>query len=96
MTLELTVVCIGDAPLPPGSSVRVEVRDTSLADAPAITLHRAAVDVPKTGRTMTVKVPLELTKVPDATTVWAHVDANHDGRVSVGDYVSVESYPVGP
>jgi uncharacterized lipoprotein YbaY len=92
MTLKITIV--GDAPLPPGSSVKVEIRDTSLADAPAIVLHRVAVDVPKAGRTMTVTVPIELTGVPDGTTVWAHVDADRDGRVSKGDYVSVESYPV--
>ncbi len=96
MTLKVTVVCIGGAPLPPGSSVKVEVRDTSLADAPAIALHRVTVNVPKTGRTITVKVPVELATVPDGTTIWAHVDADRDGRVSVGDYVSVESYPVKP
>lgn len=45
MTLKLIVVRSDDAPLPPGSSVRVEVRDTSLADAPAVTLHRARVSV---------------------------------------------------
>ncbi|MBA2305105.1 MAG: hypothetical protein H0W08_21095 [Acidobacteria bacterium] len=94
MTLELAIVCAGDEPLPPGTSVKVEVRDTSLADAPALLLRRVTVDVPKTGRTMAVKVPIELTAVPDGTTVWAHVDADRDGRVSQGDFVSVESYPV--
>ena len=92
MTLKITIV--GDAPLPPGSSVAVEIRDTSLADAPAIVLHRVTVDVPKARRTMKVTVPIVLTTVPDGTTVWAHVDADRDGRVSKGDYVSVESYPV--
>ena len=92
MTLKITIV--GDAPLPPGSSVAVEIRDTSLADAPAIVLHRVTVDVPKAGRTMKVTVPITLATVPDGTTVWAHVDADRDGRVSKGDYVSVESYPV--
>lgn len=92
MTLKLTIV--GDTPLPPGSSVKVEIRDTSLADAPAVVLHRVAIDVPKAGRTMTVTVPIQLTGVPDGTTVWVHVDADHDGRVTKGDYVSVESYPV--
>lgn len=92
MTLKITIVA--DAPLPPGSSVTVEVRDTSLADAPAIVLRRVTVDVPKAGRTMKVTVPITLATVPDGTTVWAHVDADRDGRVSKGDYVSVESYPV--
>lgn len=94
MTLELTIVCADGTPLPSGSTVNVEVRDTSLADAPAVTLRKASVDVPHTGRTNTVKMPVELTTVPDGTTVWAHVDVDGDRRVSLGDYVSVESYPV--
>jgi Type III secretion system lipoprotein chaperone (YscW) len=94
IVMTLKIIIVSDTPLPPGSSVKVEIRDTSLADAPAIVLHRVAADVPKTGRTTTVTVPIELTEVPDGTTVWAHVDADRDGRVSKGDYVSVESYPV--
>lgn len=94
MKLQLTIVCVSGEPLPPGSSLKVEIRDTSLADAPAIVLQRISVAVPKAGRTMAVPVPIELTTVPDGTTVWAHVDADRDGRVSKGDFVSVESYPV--
>ncbi len=74
----------------------MEVRDTSLADAPAVTLHRTTVNVPTTGRTITARVSLEMTTVPDGTTVWAYVDADREGRVSVGDYISMESYPVRP
>jgi len=94
MKLELSIVCVGGEPLPPESSVKVEIRDTSLADAPATILKRVAVAVPSAGRTIAIPVAIELTTVPDGTTVWVHVDADGDGRVSKGDFVSVESYPV--
>ena len=94
MTLQLTIVCAGGEPLPPGSPLRVEIRDTSLADAPAVLLRRIDVVVPKKGRTNSMSVPVDLATVPDGTSVWAHIDVDRDGRVSRGDFVSVESYPV--
>jgi uncharacterized lipoprotein YbaY len=94
MKLKLTILRADGDPLPQGSSVNVEARDTSLADAPAISLKRIRVAVPRTGRTMTLQTGVELTSVPDGTTVWAHVDVDGDGRVSKGDYISMESYPV--
>lgn len=94
MTLELTIVLAGGELLPPGSSLNVQIRDTSLADAPAVVLQRVTATVPRTGRTATMILPVELASVPDGTTVWAHVDVDRDGRVSSGDFVSVESYPV--
>jgi uncharacterized lipoprotein YbaY len=94
MKLQVTVSAFGGEPLPAGSPVRVEIRDTSLADAPAVLLQRATVAVPATGRTSTVPLTIDLAAVPDGTTVWVHIDVDRDGRVSKGDYVSVESYPV--
>lgn len=94
MTLQLTIVCAGGEPLPPGAPLRVEIRDTSLADAPAIVLRRIDMAVAKAGRTRSVSIPIELTAVPDGTTVRAHIDVDRDGRVSKGDLVSTESYPV--
>ena len=40
MTVHVTIVRADGQPLPPGSPVRVEIRDTSLADAPAVMLKR--------------------------------------------------------
>jgi uncharacterized lipoprotein YbaY len=94
MKLQLTVVTAEGAPLPGGSSLNIEIRDTSLADAFATTLKRVEVSVPQAGRTMSLPVSMELHDVPDGTTVYAHLDADGDGRVTRGDYVSVESYPV--
>jgi hypothetical protein len=94
MELFLNIVSFGVEPLPAGSPITVEIRDTSLADAPAITLLQLRSTVPSSNTTMAVPVRLELTAVPNGTTVWAHVDTDRDGRVSPGDFVTVESYPV--
>jgi hypothetical protein len=31
--------------------------------------------------------------LPSGTTVWVHLDVDRDGRVSKGDYITVQSYP---
>jgi uncharacterized lipoprotein YbaY len=92
--LFLNIVDSSGEPLPAGSPLTVEVRNTSLADAPAIMLHRLRTVVPPATRTTALPVRLELASVPDGTTVWVHVDTDGDGRVSEGDLITVESYPV--
>ena len=79
---------------PPGSPVHVELRDTSLADAAARVLCQAesVVGEPCAPRLASVTLP-EAGPSP-GTTVWAHVDVGRDGRVSVGDYITMQSYPV--
>ena len=95
MKLQLTIVSAGGEPLPPGSRLRVELRDTSFADAPAVVVTKVDDDrARRPGRTTSVSVPMDVTTVPDGSTVWAHVDVDRDGRVSKGDLISVESYPV--
>lgn len=94
MTLQLTIVsATGDA-LPPGTPLRVEIRDTSLEDAPSVLLQRVDAAVPRAGRSASVPVTVEIATVPDGATVWAHVDVDRDGRVSSGDFITMESYPV--
>ncbi|NGZ98257.1 MAG: hypothetical protein CV089_19390 [Nitrospira sp. WS110] len=94
MELFLNIVDFGGQPLPAGKPLKVEIRDTSLADAPAVTLHQMTTVVPPTTRTVVLPVKLELASVPVGTTVWVHVDMDGDGRVGKGDLVTVESYPV--
>jgi len=37
---------------------------------------------------------LDAGSIVDGTTIWAHVDVDRDGRVSTGDFITVQSYPV--
>jgi hypothetical protein len=90
--LVLTVELPDDPSVSSGSPLVVEVRDTSLADAPAVTLERRRTAAPARARSVTVTFSMET--IPDGTTAWAHLDADRDGRVSPGDYITVQSYPV--
>lgn len=99
MPLNVTVVLEGGEPPPPGSTVRVEVRDTSLADAPpeilgtAIAEISGSIDLGGLAPRL-AQVTLELDQVPAMAVIWAHVDVDGNGRVSVGDYITTQSFPV--
>jgi hypothetical protein len=96
VTLQIDVLVdpAGDRP-PPGTPIHVELRDTSLADAPARVLSRVDAVVGEPGddpRLATVLVP-ESEPSADAT-VWTHVDVGGDGRVDVGDFITMQSFAV--
>jgi hypothetical protein len=74
--------------------VKVELRDTSMQDVAAIVLKEVHARVPKADGTTSLPVTLEVATVPDGTTLWALIDVDRDGRVSNGDFVTVESYPI--
>jgi uncharacterized lipoprotein YbaY len=77
-----------------GSVVHVEARDTSLADAPSVTLARATGQVRGSSGPRLETLELRLDRVPSGCTVWAHVDVDRNGRVSSGDFVTMTAYPV--
>ena len=79
-----------------GAPIHVEVRDTSLADAPATTV--SATDGVVRGQlgSWLDTVELDVPRLPVHGTVWAHVDADRDGRVSRGDFITTAAYPVSP
>ncbi|MEX5217471.1 MAG: hypothetical protein AB7G68_10725 [Nitrospiraceae bacterium] len=94
MILTVAIHSEGPTKPPTGSPVRVQVRDTGLADAPAVIVAEAN-GVVRTGQGDSLDtVDLTLGDVPRHATVWAHVDVDRDGRVSKGDYISTMSYPV--
>jgi hypothetical protein len=91
--LTLRIEIPGNAAVVQGQPLLVELRDTSLQDAPAVVLGQTRFDVPHDWRNG-VQVTLAVDDVPDGTTVWAHLDADRDGRVSLGDFITMQSYPI--
>ena len=79
--------------VPRGSPLLVELRDTSLEDAAAITLKQVTSRVERAGDEA-LKVTIDHGSVPEGTTAWVHLDVDGDGRVSKGDYITMESYPI--
>lgn len=79
---------------PAKAPVIVQVQDTSLADAPARVLgeHRGSVASSDGAALATIDVDVATTA--ERMTVWAHVDVDQDGRVSKGDFITMQSYPV--
>lgn len=93
MFIVVEVTVTGDERPPEDAVVRVEVRDTSVADAPAVTLGSARGRVRGHG-TWLETVEVEVDELPDGCTAFAHVDVDEDGRVSSGDYLTTQSYPI--
>ena len=90
--LALNIQLPEGASVPGGSPLLVQLRDTSLADAPAVTLKQVRATVGSPG-SKPVRVTMDLESIPDGATVWAHLDVDRDGRVSKGDYITMQSYP---
>ena len=91
--LLVEVVVEGPERPPPGAPLRVEVRDTALADteAPLVSEQRAAVSGERSGWLQNVELD-----VPEEghLTVFAHVDVDGDGAISAGDFITTRAYSV--
>jgi hypothetical protein len=96
MAVQVTVDVFADGPRRPplGSIVRVEVRDTSLADAPSRTVASAEGRVHESPSGTIETLELSVGELPTHATVWVLVDVDGDGRASRGDFVTVASHPV--
>ena len=93
MFIVIDVTVRGEARPPEGATVRVEVRDTSFADAPAVTLGTGHGRVRGHGTWLeTVEVAVD--ELPDGCTAFAHVDVDGDGQLSSGDFLTTQSFPV--
>ncbi|MEO8577439.1 MAG: hypothetical protein ABI556_12085 [Gemmatimonadales bacterium] len=91
--LSLNIQLPDGASVPRGSPLLVELRDTSLADAPAVILKQVKSVLKRAGGEP-LRVTMDTGSVPEGTTAWVHLDVDRDGRVSAGDYITVESYPI--
>lgn len=94
MKVLVEIYAEGTARPPAGAPVLVQVRDTSLQDAPAIVLGDARGAV--TGDAPLASAEVRWRDPATSPTVWAHVDVDGDGRVSRGDFVTVRSHAVPP
>jgi hypothetical protein len=94
MKITVEVVAAGECP-PEGSPVIVQVRDAGYADAVATTLGETTVRsrVAKSGQPIG-HASIRLESQGSYPIVWVHVDVDNSGDVSIGDYVTMESYPI--
>lgn len=81
-----------------GAKVYIRLEDTSLADGPSrIVSEQVLTDVPARA---TAKGSLPFTlcgEQPDSKTSYSvsvHIDMQGNGKISHGDYINTESYPV--
>jgi uncharacterized lipoprotein YbaY len=97
MNLKVDLVVAGKRP-PAGTPVWVQLRDTSVADAPAVVLaeKKTVVHPGNASVVASVEFEFEADSVPSHTTVWARVAASGDMQhTQPGDFVTMASYPVG-
>ena len=94
MQVVVEVVANARARPPRGTPILVEVRDTSLADAPSVTLAKGEGQVRSARGARLDTVTITLNARAARTTVWALADVDRDGRVSRGDFVTTAAYPV--
>ena len=96
MLVVVEVLAQGNERPPVGAPIRVEARDTSLADGPSRTVAAALGEVRLPGGDWLDTVQLEVPELPDMCTIWAYVDVNRTSRLSRGDFVTTTAYPVPP
>jgi hypothetical protein len=94
VVVTVEVVVEGPARPPAGVPVIVQVRDTAEQDAPAKVLGEARDTISGRQGAGLATVQVVIGTRGAEPTVWAHVDVDGNGRVSRGDYVTVQSYPV--
>ena len=98
MLLLVEVVVEGLDRPPVGAPLRLEVRDTALADveSPLVAETRAEVAAGESSTLQSVEL-----EIPDASvdprgrlTAFVHVDVDADGALSPGDFITTQSFPV--
>lgn len=88
----------GKPALPPSAKTYVRLLNTSLADAPSNVVAEQVIDhiASSLSKNERVAFRLEPDSIDerDSYTVSVLVDLDGDGKVSKGDYISMQSYPV--
>jgi hypothetical protein len=98
MVVLVDVLCEGPARPAIGATVYVNISDTALADveSPVVGEGRAEVVGARSSWLATVECDVEPESVHRSSrlTVFAHVDVDGDGRISPGDFITTQSFPV--
>jgi uncharacterized lipoprotein YbaY len=87
-----------DAALPAEAVAYVRLLDTTLADAPSITvaevqLMGVALQI-KQGKSINFVLVGEKPNLHASYTVSVHIDTDNSGQISIGDYITMQAYPV--
>lgn len=95
MRVRVEILTAGGDPPPAGSAVLVRVVDTALQDAPSTVMAETSGSVQQAAAGAPVAIA-EL-DVPDQQgarpTIYVHIDVDGDGKVSAGDFITMQSYP---
>ena len=98
MKIRGKIVFQGDLKDISGASVSVRIQDVSRADGPSVTISEYRIEKLPVGTNTRTSVPFEITMdiIPTRAycTIWAHIDVDGDDQVSIGDYITMESFPV--
>ena len=81
-----------------GAAVHVRVEDVSRADAASLIVgewHLPALPTgTSTSSVIPFEIPIEFLDERGQYSLRAHVDVDRDGRTSVGDFITMEAFPV--
>jgi uncharacterized lipoprotein YbaY len=83
--------------LPSSAKLRIEIRDTSLADAKSITLASAEIEASRISGLALIEGQIETSSeiAPGRqTTLWVHLSMNGESQVCSGDFITTRYYPV--
>ncbi len=94
MALTVNVDFEGGERPPAGVPVRIEARDISLADAEPDAVGQAQGEVVAGNGSRLASIPITVVRHPATGTIWVHVDCDRNGRVSKGDLITMESFPI--
>jgi uncharacterized lipoprotein YbaY len=89
----------GGVPRFAAATIYVRLEDVSVLDSPSVVLSQQVLqDVrpPDGGRGVPFRVDAGAVDPARRCNLRVHVDVDGDGRVSAGDFVTVQSYPVTP
>jgi len=93
MELTVEIVVAGETRPPAGSPVIVQIRDAAEQDAASTLL--AETRATSREEEALARAQLSCDVLGGDPIVWVHVDVDDSGELSKGDYITMQSYPVG-